>query len=252
MNCTIKPTIFLYHPAWWNSDNPKVPLWAKAEIERVPTGRDLLVPTVRCDSRPMGPYKGTNPVVYHGACIFMGANRVYTMYRSDQYRGEVAQHIWDAFHDNKDTRPPKYDDFGVQVKKEVPGNYDAPLRLADGKPNPASRPLTRITDDDVAADGFKRRGKNKYWTEMGCKIWFPGWVDQGKQCDEFPFRSTREGPGDGEYVNLKWILYNNASVRPVTTSHNSMAGRDLWLFYARYRVNRTSKFWVSVKDQPPR
>ncbi|MER6506594.1 hypothetical protein ABT158_07240 [Nonomuraea sp. NPDC001636] len=162
MNCTIKPTIFLYHPAWWNSDNPKFPLWAKAEIERVPTGRDLLVPTVRCDSRPMGPYKETNPVVYHGACIS------------------------------------KYDDFGVQVKKEVPGNYDAPLRLADGRPNPASRPLTRITDDDVAADAF------------------------------------------------------NASVRPMTTSHNSTAGRDLWLFYARYRVHRTSKFWVSVKDQPPR
>lgn len=109
-----------------------------------------------------GPYKETNPVVYHGACIS------------------------------------KYDDFGVQVKKEVPGNYDAPLRLSDGKPNPASRPLTRITDDDVAADGF------------------------------------------------------NASVRPMTTSHNSMAGRDLWLFYALYRVNRTSKFWVSLKDQPPR
>ncbi|GGT43072.1 hypothetical protein GCM10010176_103240 [Nonomuraea spiralis] len=33
-------------------------------------------------------------------------------------------------------------------------------------------------------------------------------------------RSTREGLEDGEYVDLKWILYNNASVRPVTTSRN--------------------------------
>lgn len=68
-----------------------------------------------------------------------------------------------------------------------------------------------------------------------------------------PALSTRhqvhEGrPGGREYVSLKWILYTNASVRPVTTSRDSTAGRDLWLFYARYRLNRTSKFWVSVKD----
>ncbi|MEV4249815.1 hypothetical protein AB0J63_41175, partial [Streptosporangium canum] len=245
--CTIKPTIFLYHPNWALADNPPVPLWAKTEFEGIPSRRDPLVPTVRCDSLPMGPYKPPYPVIYKGACRFMGPNRIYTMSRTDPLRGEVARHIWDAYHDSKNTKPPKRNDFDEIVEKVIPGNYDALRVRPDGSPNPAAEPLIKINKEDVAADGAMRREKNRYWTRVACLQWYSGWVSRGKECDEFPFASTRQGMGDGQLIDGKWWRHENASVREVVKDQNQRAGRDLWLFYARYRIVRTSKFWVSIK-----
>ncbi|MEV0233612.1 hypothetical protein [Nonomuraea sp. NPDC050786] len=248
VTCTIKPTIWLYHPAWIFESNPKVPLWAKPEIERVPSRRDPLVPTVRCDSLAMGPNKDEYIVIYKGACRFLGADRVFRMSRSDQYTQEVAQHIWDAFYDSANTKPPKRNDFGEIVRKDIPGNYDAPRFLPGGVENPSGKALTKINDGALAADGKKMRGKNRYWTRKACLDHYPDWTEKDQQCDEFPFASTKEGAGDGFLTtDGKWFRWENASARAVKTAHNQVAGRDLWLFYARYRVVNNSKFWVSVK-----
>ncbi|MFI7707716.1 NucA/NucB deoxyribonuclease domain-containing protein [Nonomuraea sp. NPDC049480] len=80
-----------------------------------------------------------------------------------------------------------------------------------------------------------------------CLAHYPGWPRRDQECDEFPFASTKEGAGDGLLVNGKRLRFENASARAVKTAHNQVAGRDLWLFYARYRVVNSSKFWVSVK-----
>ncbi|MEV0353284.1 Ig-like domain-containing protein [Nonomuraea sp. NPDC050680] len=247
VTCTIKPTIWLYHPSWIFENNPKVPLWAKPEIERVPSRRDPLVPTVRCDSLPMGPYMEPYVVIYKGACRFMGADRIFQISRTDEYRKEVAQHIWDAFYDSKNTKPPMRNDFGEIIEKDIPGNYDAPRSRPDGTINPSGKALTKISENTLAADGKKMRGKNRYWTTKACQEYYPNWAQQDKECDEFPFASTQEGAGDGVLLDGKWFRWENASARAVKKAHNRVAGRDLWLFYARYRVVNSSKFWVSVK-----
>ncbi|MFI7707635.1 hypothetical protein [Nonomuraea sp. NPDC049480] len=86
----------------------------------------------------------------------------------------------------------------------------------------------------------------------------------GKQCDEYPFRSTFQALGvEGKMVNNVWTPTFNASLRMVSAAHNGAAGRDLGAFYSRYRVLTSSSreggagnwpsnaFWVRIRAGAP-
>ncbi|TYB57284.1 hypothetical protein FXF51_41160 [Nonomuraea sp. PA05] len=41
----------------------------------------------------------------------------------------------------------------------------------------------------------------RYRTTVVCQTYYPNWVNQGKECDEFPFASIKQGMGYG-FVGL--------------------------------------------------
>ncbi|WP_248966109.1 alpha/beta fold hydrolase [Sphaerisporangium perillae] len=79
----------------------------------------------------------------------------------------------------------------------------------------------------------------------------PG-AGRGKQCDEYPFRSTFQAIGvDGKLVNNGWVPSLNASLRMVSTAHNAAGGRDLGAFYARHRVFTVATPEGEYRTGPP-
>ncbi|WP_442811708.1 NucA/NucB deoxyribonuclease domain-containing protein [Streptosporangium sp. NBC_01755] len=69
-------------------------------------------------------------------------------------------------------------------------------------------------------------------------------------CDEYPFNTAKQGPGWGD---------GNFSVKKIVGIENTNDGRQLQIFYSRYRVlvpDGTTrldgdKYWVSVTGPPP-
>ncbi|MFI9435068.1 MULTISPECIES: DNRLRE domain-containing protein [Streptosporangium] len=222
-SCTIRPWLTLHIPAW---PDKSVELW---DIPRNPTATNDNAAKVRCDS--------LTKHVYKGGCVLVGANALYTMYRSDPFMGDVAKHIHDAFYSPHLTAPHFKDANGSPIAKRIPGNY------ATGGPA-----LTYVSKSTKAPDGSTYRGKNKYRKDIDCREWFPKAdsdddpdpddVRGELQCDEFPFGSTKEGAGSAGY---------NYSIRALLAEQNGNAGTDLGIFYARYRFLNGSQFWVNIK-----
>ncbi|WP_433365088.1 DNRLRE domain-containing protein [Streptosporangium sp. CA-115845] len=222
-SCTIRPWLTLQIPAW---PDKSVELW---DIPRNPTATNDNAAKVRCDS--------LSKHVYKGGCVLVGANAVYTMHRTDPFMGDVPKHIHDAFYSPHLTAPHFKDTNGSPIAKRVPGNY------ATG-----GSALTYVSKAAKAPDGRTYRGKNKYRKGVDCREWFPGADDDDYpdpndvpgelQCDEFPFASTKEGPGSAGY---------NYSIRALRRDQNENAGTDLGIFYARYRFLNGSQFWVNIK-----
>lgn len=222
-SCTIRPWLSLQISAW---PDKSVEMW---DIPRNPTATNDNAAKVRCDSLAKH--------VYKGGCVLVGANALYTMHRTDPFTGDVAKHIHDAFYSPHLTAPHFKDANGSPIAKKVPGNY------ATG-----GTALTYVSKSAKAPDGSTYRGKNKYRQRTDCQQWFPGADDDEDpdpndvpdelQCDEFPFKSTKEGPGSAGY---------NYSIRALRRDQNENAGTDLGIFYARYRLVNSSQFWVNIK-----
>ncbi|MFC6537222.1 DNRLRE domain-containing protein [Nonomuraea salmonea] len=123
--------------------------------------------------------------------------------------------------------------------KHIPGNWNAP------KGTPERDPLTRI---DSQSNRYNQNTKAK---NLVCEEFFADRPrkkngapeDEWQQCDEYPFASTKEG---GAYDHPQYGK-DNFSVQAVLGTHNSTAGGDLAVFYARYRVLLGNKFWVAVQ-----
>ncbi|MFE0156498.1 hypothetical protein ACFWY5_55870 [Nonomuraea sp. NPDC059007] len=223
-SCTIRPSLYLENATFgWDAD---MPLWSLLEIPPLGGKKDI-PPSARCDKSTMGKRNAK----YTNACVFVAANRVYTMYLDDPRRGEVAAHIRKAFTQPDDTEP-KYDDAGKRLNKIIPGNADASL--------------IKISKTTKAPDKASWYQKNIYRKNKVCAT-----LSGTGDCDEFPFASTKQGVGYGYLQNGKWIPYFNFSIQRVSESHNCSAGGDLGVFYARYRVSSNQKFWVSIQDRMP-
>ncbi|MEV4471350.1 NucA/NucB deoxyribonuclease domain-containing protein [Nonomuraea salmonea] len=170
---------------------------------------------------------------YKGSCIFSAAKRVLVLRPWNFDYGQVARHIEKAFTQPENTVPFK------SVQKHIPGNWNAP------KGTPERDPLTRI---DSQSNRYNQNTKAK---NLVCEEFFADRPrkkngapeDEWQQCDEYPFASTKEG---GAYDHPQYGK-DNFSVQAVLGTHNSTAGGDLAVFYARYRVLLGNKFWVAVQ-----
>lgn len=226
--CTIRPwfTFDGYHRGFGAKS---IELW---DIPRNRTATRDNAPKIRCDSR----YRGNSFTGYRGGCVIIGANPVLTMWRSDPFKGEVAQHIYKAFHHPNQTAPVFKDGSGNIINKFIPGRYGA------------RDPLTFVPRKAKAPDGRTIRGKNRYQVKLACREWFPSADDDelpddndvpGElECDEFPFASTHEGA---------WSAGRNFSVQALDGIDNGLAGTELGVFYARYRLTNNRPFWVDIK-----
>ncbi|WP_435867132.1 NucA/NucB deoxyribonuclease domain-containing protein [Streptosporangium canum] len=97
----------------------------------------------------------------------------------------------------------------------------------------SNKPLTRATDWTNAPVN------NENERDRICPLVWKSTELAGKQCDEYPFHSTHEGP------YCAWL--NNYFLRPVDPSQNGSHGADLGVFYNRYRILENDPFWVWVK-----
>lgn len=137
----------------------------------------------------------------NGACVFDRLRGTFKLSRSDKAVNQAAKHIYDALRGASNIYPGK------------------------GKTIPSV--LTRTMD-------AKRKAANTAKAKAACKKKWPK-KPAGKDCDEYPFKSTNEGAakGDGRF-----------SVRYITSGDNQRAGSRLSQFYTRDRILDEEKFQV--------
>ncbi|WEP00651.1 NucA/NucB deoxyribonuclease domain-containing protein (plasmid) [Streptomyces sp. FXJ1.172] len=115
--------------------------------------------TVRFDSAPYEKFKKGS--------IFPGIRATMNYNRADPDVNETAQHIWDAQNHPEKTVPQK-------AGKKIPGA-------------PSSTPLHRVFYDE------RLRDQNRKTARAACQAQWPNYSSQGKDCDEYPFSTTKEG-----------------------------------------------------------
>jgi hypothetical protein len=236
--CTLRPWIVLENTDWFHWGDQSVPLWDRPEdlsSEEIAAGKDN-APKIRCDSLTFGA-GGRLPNIpledsprMRGACILYQADRIYTMETRDVERGAVAKHIHKAFTQPDQTVPANPDGSA----KSFVGNYDA----AGGSRK--ENALKRANPATPGWDGRPWFQSNRLLQPRICAREIT--VGEGQQCDEYPFNSTYQTAAS------QGLTPKNYSVQAVAQTHNSKAGRDLGLFYARYRVGRDNTFWVRIVD----
>jgi hypothetical protein len=59
---------------------------------------------------------------------------------------------------------------------------------------------------------------------------------KGLSCDEYPFASTHEGAASNSEFSWAWVAL----------AQNTLAGRELGLFYKKNRILNDDEFWVAV------
>ncbi|GGL42844.1 NucA/NucB deoxyribonuclease domain-containing protein [Planomonospora parontospora] len=230
--CTIEPWLTYNNPKNpSNSDRQTIPGWGHPSwVNLDPERLRETAPRVRCDSRGMG---GAIEH-YKGGCIFYGASRVLRLNAWNWDYGQVARHIQKAFTQPQNTVPFKTDG----LTKHIPGNWNA----QKGSPERAS--ISRISANSAR---YKANTKAK---NAVCDEFFADRPlesngapkEEWQECDEYPFASTMQG---GAYQHPEHGT-GNFSVQAVLGHHNSVAGGDLGVFYARYRVLLGNNFWVAV------
>ncbi|MEU4395248.1 hypothetical protein [Kribbella sp. NPDC023855] len=151
-------------------------------------------PLIRCDGAT-APNRGgftTN------ACIYPGVSAAYSLSKSDPVIGEVAQHIYWAQTDPNSTTPLPAAGDQKSIPHEVQREVD---------------PVKRDANGDVATHT--------------CDTQLQQPRPPGKSCDEYPFRSTKQGAATG---------LNDYSVALITDTHNSLEGsqRGQWYTDDRY------------------
>jgi hypothetical protein len=167
--------------------------------------------TIRCDTTGIT-----------SGCVFGQAPSTIDYLTADRTRPEgsspqVAQHIWDAWMNPTRTLP-AYPD------KRVPGREGS------------GRPLHRIANTDPQ---YSRNGITAVNT---CKFFWGVNYTAGRtrDCDEFPFRSAREGAARPPLPNHHW------SARPLSLNDNRRAGGRLSAYFTSDRVLPGDPFYVAV------
>lgn len=160
--------------------------------------------TVRFDSASYLKYKQGS--------IFTDIRATMTYDRSNSDVKETAQHIWDAQHRPGTTIPAK-------TGKRIPGA-------------PSSTPLHRIFYDT------RLRDRNRETARAACQGQWPNYSSHGKDCDEYPFSTTKEGAYNAN---------GNFSARALTSRDNQKAGSQLSTWYNDDRILDGDAFYVNVK-----
>lgn len=149
---------------------------------------------------------------YKKGSIFTNTRNTLTYDRSNPAITETAQHIYDAQHHPENTVPAK-------AGKSVPGA-------------PSAKPLHRIYYDT------ERRRQNRETARAVCQANWPNYSSQDKDCDEYPFSSTKEGA---------WKAQGNFSARALDKTDNQKAGSQLSTWYNDARILDGDAFYVQVK-----
>ncbi|MBE1592345.1 LamG domain-containing protein [Nonomuraea angiospora] len=239
--CTIRPYISIEDKGWlpdirntvysWiGLHAPTVPMWDRPRDATEATDN---APTLRCDL-------SDNYTAYYGGCIFNKVSRIYRMSRVDPPGAKavslVAEHLWHTRELPDQTVPDET-------------TTDSPRKPITGKKFPGHWPGTALHNVDKkakTADGVYVRGRNKTMKTKICNLDYTAAERAGKECDEYPFNNTKEGPGyradDHDPHSQSW----NFSIRPVLIEHNKNAGNHKQLFEVQNRVFHKDAFWVSV------
>ncbi|HEX4817901.1 MAG TPA: NucA/NucB deoxyribonuclease domain-containing protein, partial [Nonomuraea sp.] len=190
--------------------------------------------------------------IHEGGCVDPGDVPVFEMSKKEardagKPMDEVVDHIAAALNPqtNALTEPPLLKN-GVRQPKNIPGNADA------ARNTPAGTVLTRTRDTDLKKANRETFGAavtidGVRYPDGLCQVYFqyPGYSSYkqtGRQCDEYPFASTRQGASkaNGHY-----------SIRAVDGIQNRNHG-FIWLnqFYSRNRVvNEHDPFLVRVMPE---
>jgi len=149
---------------------------------------------------------------YKKGSIFTNTRNTLTYDRSNAAVNETAQHIYDAQHHPENTVPAK-------AGKNVPGA-------------PSAKPLHRIFYDTTL------RRQNRDTARAVCRANWPNYSSQDKDCDEYPFATTKEGA---------YKAQGNFSARALDKTDNQKAGSQLSAWYNDARILDGDAFYVQVK-----
>lgn len=178
---------------------------------------------LRCDS--------ASYIARAQGCIIIGVVDELKFATDDPTLDESAWNIWRGWTDPDHTLP-------VVANKRVPGRGPE-WQLYAGAPVTPS-PLHRIFYDTTTRTANNNKAKND------CKyFWGTNYATSAgyaRDCDEFPFASTREGAANanGNYV-----------VKVITASDNQNAGRALKGFYDLHRILDGDMLYVGVYSHLP-
>ncbi|MCX4429807.1 NucA/NucB deoxyribonuclease domain-containing protein [Streptomyces mirabilis] len=159
---------------------------------------------VRFDSAPY--------LTYKKGSIFTNVRSTMNYDHSDPVVNETAQHIWDAQNHPGTTIPAK-------TGKKIPGA-------------PTTTPLHRIYYDATL------RRQNRDTARAACQAKWPNYSASGKDCDEYPFSTTKEGAKNAN---------GNYSARALDSTDNQKAGSRLATWYNDDRILDGDAFYVKVK-----
>ncbi|MFJ8969499.1 MULTISPECIES: NucA/NucB deoxyribonuclease domain-containing protein [unclassified Streptomyces] len=106
-------------------------------------------------------------------------------------------------------------------------------------------PLHRITSSADAASK-QRYDANDRVRELDCNASTPGASAAGKDCDEYPFRSSAEGAARYQYEGAEFK--DVFSVRYIDPKENQEAGTRLGAWYHSDRILNWEAFTVTIGD----
>jgi hypothetical protein len=146
--------------------------------------------------------------------------------------------------------------YGKGMDEQVRHIDDAQNRIASTKPGD---PFTKTAGGRTSGHALTRMSpkydkqrydRNNYVAVLTCKQhWGEDYATSDpsgpRECDEYPFRSTREGAAWTEYDGGVGIW--SYSARPINASHNSSGGNALGSFYLKDHIVHGDQFWVEVK-----
>ena len=178
---------------------------------------------VRCDYGP----EMTGPSSKTGCVFPAGRHHMERITLADPFVTQAAHHIYDALYTPNATQPPSSKPF---IAKVIPGleANNAPLtRLwqPGGQKNKANHEKARRTCISLL-------GQKEYQRL----------VDNGEQCDEYPFASTYQGAASG----------GDFSVRMIDGTDNRIAGDEyLNHWYNAWRILDGDAFFVDAPFDLP-
>jgi hypothetical protein len=141
--------------------------------------------------------------------------------KSNEDEDESADHIEHALNDPNDTVP------RIDQDKHIPGG---------------SR------DDTVHRlyyDEERRDANREGFAKPACRVEWPNYSAEGKDCDEFPFASTYEGAARHLYEDIPYGMF---SVRAIDKDDNQRVGSRLGVWYSFDRILDNDRFYVRILD----
>ncbi|WP_436757023.1 DNRLRE domain-containing protein [Streptosporangium sp. V21-05] len=192
--------------AWANFPN-----WPSTQYKYVMSNKDVQGfkgNTIRCDTAS-GTRYSTGGCIFHTTKAAIKWKYTASAKKRTLYMKQAYQHYWNACKDPAET---------------YPNNPNKIIRGCDvlGSGDPAERRYIQKVFSTEADANHNQTGS------FCASIWGGDYTEGGRDCDEYPFASTREqtrGRIDGDY-----------SVCPILKTHNSDAGTALQEFYQKDRV----------------
>lgn len=157
-----------------------------------------------------------------------------------------------AEHGIGDVRSPSVDDVGslesVALGSTVGGMHrsrGSGQAFDEARKDPDAS--YRITES-AGADSKARYDENERVRKLDCNESTPGAPAAGKDCDEYPFRSSAEGAARYLYEGTGDEFKDDFSVRYIDSAENQEAGRRLGAWYHNDRILNWEAFTVSIGD----